>query len=397
MRIAVYWKQHSWGGVDIHLLNLLKNWPNEKDKFTIIHNEGNQGVKHIIDELTEIKAVSFVSFKSIFDYQKKKILRLLLYFAKPILFWISVHQAKSLFSKYGPFDVVLSDSGGYPVYECISAIIAASKLEIPKRMLYIHYAPPKPPVLMETFEWLIDRMLCKYATDIVANSLATRKTLVDRRWFSTELNPIRVIYPGVDISSNEMENPHHILRKKFSLGDSLLIGMMGRVERYKGHEDLIIGFSLLPKKYRSNLKLVFIGSGEEQEIHRLDKLAQNLCVEKSVVFTGYIPGNPLASISQLDLLAGINKDFEGFGLTIAEAMAVGVPIMATRVGAIPEFVNEQIGTLVNPESPDEITEALKCFVDNRELFRKKSVLAKKAIKRYGIKEMALKFSMLFSS
>ena len=50
MKIAIYWLQYSWGGVDTHLLNFLKYWPNPKDRFTIFYNEGNQGFKNISNE-----------------------------------------------------------------------------------------------------------------------------------------------------------------------------------------------------------------------------------------------------------------------------------------------------------------------------------------------------------
>jgi len=205
MKIAIYWMQYSWGGVDTHLLNFLKYWPNSKDRFTIFYNEGNQGYKNILKELKAFDNVESVSFKSKFQKNKILLMRIIWYLAKPISFWRSVRQAKKLFSQNGPFDVVFSDSGGYPVYECISAIVAASQLNIRKRMLYVHYAPQKPPLFTQYFEQYLDSLIFQKATDIVANSLATRKALVDIRWFKTEQNPIRVIYPGV-VFSNDIKS-----------------------------------------------------------------------------------------------------------------------------------------------------------------------------------------------
>jgi len=411
MRIAVYWESELWGGSDSHLLTLLKNWPDQNDRFTILYNRNNQGHERISEDLQNLKYVKSVAFSPVFDIVAKhnfinnfvaKFRKILNYMAKPYFFWKMVRKCRKLLVEHGPFDGVLADNGGYPAaWGALAAIIAAKQINLPKRLLLIHHAATKPGIYTwEIFEHFVDRMICRSATDLVAVSQATRQTLIDYRWFNTTINPIRVIYNGIDLqdsgklgSAPESMN----LRQVFSLGDSIIVGIVGRIERVKGHEDLIAGFALLSKEYQQKMKLLIIGSGDSGEIERLKKLANYLKVQNFLLFTGYLPGSSQTIIVQLNLLVVMAKDFEGFGLSIGEAMSVGTPVLATRVGAIPEIMNERVGSLVCPESPYEICDALVTFVENREISKQKAVLAKQHIRKFSAERMAKQFHMLFAS
>lgn len=175
-----------------------------------------------------------------------------------------------------------------------------------------------------------------------------------------------------------------------------LVGMVGRIERYKGHEDLIEGISFLPENYQKNIKLVFIGPGSNEEISRLQHLAEYLNVADSILFTGYISGSTQDLIKQLDLLSVMTKDFEGFGLTIGEAMCAGTPVMATKVGAVTEFINERVATLMSPESPFEAGIVLKELIEKRDIFSNKAELASQHIKKYSGEHMAARFQKIMS-
>ena len=411
MRIAIYWESELWGGSDTHLLTLLKNWPNQSDEFTVLFNQNNQGHRRIAPELERLKYVKSIAFAPVFDIGVKytdrnnlavKACKLLSYMGKPYVFWRMVRKCRKLFVKFGPFDGVLAINGGYPAaWGALAAIVAAKQVNIPKRILHILHGATKPGIYSwEIFEHLVDRVICRSATDLVALSQATRKTLIDCRWFNAAINPIRVIYSGVDLldlNKNDIASAADVvLRKRFALDDSLLVGMVGRLERYKGHEDLITGFAFLPEHYRKKIKLVFIGSGNSEEIRRLENMARLLHVQNALVFTGYLQGSSQSLITQLDLLAVMTKDFEGFGLTLAEAMSVGTPVMATSVGAIPEFVNKDVGFLIAPESPYEVCQVLKKLIEDRALFQKKAELAKEHIKAFSSDRLAKHFHVLFN-
>jgi len=131
---------------------------------------------------------------------------------------------------------------------------------------------------------------------------------------------------------------------------------------------------------RETLQLVVIGSGDPpDELERLQRLATGLGVEMHVHFLGYVPGRAVDVIAQLDLLVVATRSFEGFGLTLIEAMSVGVPIVATTVGAIPEFVHSDIGVLVSPGAPSELATALADFVVNPAPWQQRAALAQQRL------------------
>ena len=123
-------------------------------------------------------------------------------------------------------------------------------------------------------------------------------------------------------------------------------------------------------------------------------MANTLGLEDKVVIPGYIDGDSIQLISQLNILLMLTKDFEGFGLTIAEAMIAGVPVIATKVGAVQEFVNNEVGYLVPPESPSDIARALTAYLNNPGDFKLRAKKAKKHIERFSGAKMSNQYCRL---
>jgi len=87
----------------------------------------------------------------------------------------------------------------------------------------------------------------------------------------------------------------------------------------------------------------------------------------------------------------LTKDFEGFGLTIAEAMFARTPVIATAVGAVPEFVNDGIASLVHPESPADICEVLVDFLVDSNKFLDRADKAEKHIQKFSGENMSRQY------
>ncbi len=397
MKIAIWWEQESWGGVDTHILTLLKYW-SKSDELFLFSNIGNLGMDRISDDLLKISNLSVINYRSHFTNKNKyssvnKCKSML----RPFLFLQSIYQYTKLLNKYGDFDVMLSENGGYPAsWGCLAVIVSAKKCGINKRVLLVHHEATRPRFFQKYFENYIDHVVGKISTDIVAVSLATRDSLYKYRYFLTKKNPVRVVYNGVEMikPSSTLFN----LRDKYKISeDKKLIGVVGRVERYKGHEDLIFAYSLLNKAEQKNIQLIFIGSGDKLEIDRLIKIQNSLECENSIIFTGYLEGEVKSIIEQLDMLCVVTKDFEGFGLTIAEAMLCNVPVLTTKVGAIPEFVFDEIASIVNPESPHQIYNYLAEFTKDSKLFKKKADIASKYIQKFSPERMVNHLKYIFNN
>lgn len=406
MRIAIYWEQESWGGVDTHLLTLLRTWPVASDEFVLLYNQGNQGFERIHAQLAQMpyvrcEEVQSDSYNEVLRRLRTRSalswLRPALHFLQPFLFILSVWRFRRLLGREPGFDLLLSNNGGYPAaWGCLSMLVAAKLAGIPARVLLVHHAATRPALFMEWFEHFVDRAVNRTATALACVSYATRQTLLERRYFNDETLRVRVIYNGVAFEPIAETNAGQGfgLREAAGAVDQSLIGIVGRVEAYKGHEDVIFALARLSEAERCQLKLVVTGAGSEGELLRLRWLAQSLGVADQIHFSGYVPGASIDLIAQLDLLVVATRSFEGFGLTLVEAMHAGTPILATRVGAIPEFVDQENGMLVSPGSPRELASALQDFLANREEWQQRAEIAQRRIRGDG-NRMAEEFHSLF--
>ena len=88
------------------------------------------------------------------------------------------------------------------------------------------------------------------------------------------------------------------------------------------------------------------------------------------------------------------RSIEGFGLTIAEVLNLSVPLIATKVGAVPEIFNNNIVQLVNPNSRIELKSAIESFIVNPVIFRSNANRGKKKIKLIS-KNMPHEFKQSF--
>jgi glycosyltransferase involved in cell wall biosynthesis len=404
MNIAIYFEHYSYGGVDIVLMSLLKSWPEPSDRIVIFHNGGRNKSRLIKSELKNLNNLYFVETNSLFNLAKTKyplidlINKIIRYALRPILFIVmSVHLAR-VFKKHGPFDVLLSNNGGYPAaIGCLSAILAAKRAEIIVRILVVHHAATKDMIWLGWFDRILDHLISTAADAILSVSFATRKTLVERRWlYRDESLDLPVIHNGVDI------DPINIETQKIALHDlikvestSILIGIMGRIEQYKGHEDLIHAFAKLKSSVVPRVHLVIIGSGVVGEVQKLNRICDFYGIKDRVHFLGYVAGSPREIIGGLDLLVSATRSYEGFGLTLAEAMSVGVPILATNVGAIKEFISDEVGKIISPSSPYEMAVAIDNFLEYKDIWMAKAIGAKAHIAQFNSKKMAGLYRDLF--
>lgn len=144
-------------------------------------------------------------------------------------------------------------------------------------------------------------------------------------------------------------------RRKWGIPDSaLVVGTVGRLERQKGTAHLISAVSRA-RTDQPDLVLLVVGNGSRRP--QLERLAQDLGVRESVIFTGALP-DPTVAVESMDVFA-LPSLSEAFGIAILEAMALAKPVVATAVGGIPEVVADgETGLLVPPEDDAALAVAL---------------------------------------
>ena len=200
-------------------------------------------------------------------------------------------------------------------------------------------------------QWLA-RLLLNRRWRMVGVSKAVQQDLVEHgiphRYTAVILNAINV----EGILSRQLTSADARAQLGLETQD-LIVGAIGRAQRIKGHTYLIEAFARLAGNF-PNAKLVIIGGGELEAALR--KQADATGFGNRILLTGAInDGFRLLSAFDLFVLPSL---MEGFGLSIAEAIASRVPVIGTRVGGVPEAVGPD-GLLVESQNAEQLAQAME--------------------------------------
>lgn len=187
---------------------------------------------------------------------------------------------------------------------------------------------------------------------IIAISNGVKEVLV-----KSGINPeiIHVIPSGIDFSAYESISSSDYLRKELSFKkDDYLVGIVAHLADHKGHRYLIEATRILKEK-APRIKLVIVGEGPLKM--ELTKQVKDSHVDDMVFFLGFREDIPQI-LASLDLFV-LSSYLEGLGSSLLDAMASRLPVVATKVGGIPEVViHGETGLLVPSRDPKALAEAI---------------------------------------
>ena len=184
-----------------------------------------------------------------------------------------------------------------------------------------------------------------------------------------------------EVSEKVKSDLKQVLGKKD--GDVFLI-TSSRLVRKNAVDDVISALINLPK----NVHFIIIGKGELGA--KLQKQAHSLGVADRVKFVGLVPNRDLPNyLSVCDIFIRPSRS-EGFGVSFIEAMAAGLPVIATPVGGIPDFLDDkETGVFCSPDNPQSIVVAVKLLMEDATLRNKIVAQAKnRVIERYDWNHIA---------
>lgn len=221
-------------------------------------------------------------------------------------------------------------------------------------------------------QWL-DKKTVNMADHVIVVSHAGKVVLMNREGVKEE--KISVIYNGINIS--KFSSNHRIqIRKQLGIDNKMVLTFTASYHPRKGHKYLLESVGMLKKKY-PDVIILLIGDGILKA--NLEALTKQLHLEDNVRFLGYRTDIP-ELLNATDIYVHSSVE-EGFGIAIIEAMAAGLPVIATNVGGIPEIItHNKNGILVPPEDPQALSSAMSDLIDHPD---KRKTLAESGRRHVG--------------
>jgi len=199
----------------------------------------------------------------------------------------------------------------------------------------------------------LDCMVLRYFDSIIAVS---ENLLEQLRQQGLKADKLSLINNGIDVEDEQFSSVRAKSRQKLNLpADDFIIGCVARLTKEKAHIDLIYAFSEFVQRKGEEVKLLLIGDGPELENLRCE--CRNLDIMNSVLFLGNRE-DVRSLYSSMDVFALASTN-EGLPMVLLEAMASNLPVVATRIGAIPKVIeHRKNGLLVPPSNRTELFDAL---------------------------------------
>ncbi|MDD5070150.1 MAG: glycosyltransferase family 4 protein [Candidatus Omnitrophica bacterium] len=212
-----------------------------------------------------------------------------------------------------------------------------------------------------------------------------------------------IIFSSIDMSKYNpalCEDKTNV-RKKYGLpAKGRLVGIMGRIVYWKGHQDFLRAAKLVINDF-PDVKFLIAGdikSSKTSYLGSLKKLINDLGIEKNVVFTGFVdPIIQLLNVFDVFVQCSVHPD--PCPVAVIEAAAMQKAIVATRVGGIPEIISDRKeGLLVQPYSWKQLAFAISVFLNDDRLRESCGRDARlKAISLFDVSKIADEFEDLYQT
>jgi len=253
-------------------------------------------------------------------------------------------------------------------------------------------------MLFENTRWVIaaNRLFTRFDNKIIAVSNSVREQLLREG-----VNPgkVELIYTGIDLEEWSIPVTSDF-RKEYGISDDeILVTSIARFSEEKGHDFFIDAIAYF-KDHMEELgaasgKFRFVLAGDGELHDKIAKKAEALGLQNDIIFTGYI-SNIKNLLKSSDIFISHSKS-ESLGISILEAMAAGIPVIATNSGGAAEIVNSRFenGILINYGDKKALAEGLaelarkkelgKLYVENgRKIVREYFCLDKTAEETYNL-------------
>ena len=232
------------------------------------------------------------------------------------------------------------------------------------------------------------RALLESASVLVTNSLWTRdlcRTVLDELEIDVDASRVQTVPLGADPEVFRPGLDQSETRGRYGLDGRRWLLSVARLTQHKGIDTGLRVIARLRQEY-PDVGYAVVGSGNE--LSNLEHLARALGVADRVRFLTDVPDRDLPGLYNcaevyLGLSRLMEQRVEGFGISLVEAAACGIPVIAGRIGGIPEAVREgETGLLVDAEQPDDVCGALRTLLEDRGLAARLGQGGRRAVETY---------------
>ena len=238
------------------------------------------------------------------------------------------------------------------------------------------------PALRKLFI-ILERLASRFADKLIVVSTPLKEWGLRLKVGSKE--KYVVIHDGIEIERFNIKiDPVQVKQKLGIQRGNLVVGTVAKLWQGKGHH-IILEAAPAIIKATSNVRFIFVGDGYLRA--ELEKAVEEKGLKNYVIFTGFRADIPeITAIFDLAVLASF---FEGLGRVLLEAMVLGKPVVASRVGGIPEVVIEGVnGFLVSPDDPQALARQIVKLLKDEDLRRRMGQAGKRMIdERFSAKRM----------
>ncbi len=288
------------------------------------------------------------------------------------------------------FDIIHTHGGTAGFWGRLCAVInglPAIRIHTYHGFHYLHQANTTSKLFC-----LIDRYFLPATTQVICVCQSDLEQGIGARVVSKEKGI--VIYNGIETEKYGKNVTRNDLRKSFHVGeDDTVFISVGRLHVQKGHKDLIRSFKQVADQYTQS-RLLIVGDGELRA--ELEGLVRSLKLQEKIFFLGNRKDIPeLLQAADIFVLSSL---WEGQPIVLLEAMASGLPIIATSVNGIPEIItNGRDGLLVDAGSVDGMATAMKRMIADVELRTQCSLNVRARIdKEFSAQHMAQRVGDLYA-
>jgi glycosyltransferase involved in cell wall biosynthesis len=234
------------------------------------------------------------------------------------------------------------------------------------------------------------RVLYNLAEKIVVVSRETGESVQAKTGLKS--SKMVIIYNGIAVE--RYSNPDRLQsRRSLGLSDSTVVfGSVSRLDPIKDHVTMLRAFEKVTRKHDDSMLLI-VGEGPARK--DIEQAVKEMHLSGKVILTGF-SDKVYSLLAGMDLFLQTSME-EGLSLSILEAAASGIPIVATDVGGTPEIIRSgRDGILLGSGNVDAFADAMNRFIEDPEPFRLMADEAKKVIKRqFSLESMVHRYESLY--